>query len=124
MKILSRLFKIKILVWIIVNSVFIKFLKHRINIRKLVGLYSSLKFRKKNIPPVWYNIWATRILKTAGEPNCLEKSVILYYLLNKYCDTKFEMRIGVSNNNKLSGHSWIEYKSSKIFDTIANSSEK
>ena len=124
MKILSKLFKIKILLWILLNSFLIKILKHRINIKKLVGLYSPLKFNKQNIPPLWYNIWTSRILKFTGKANCLEKSVMLYYLLNKYCSREFEIHIGISDKDKLSGHSWIEYGSLKMFDTIADSDKK
>ncbi|MBP7653709.1 lasso peptide biosynthesis B2 protein [Candidatus Dependentiae bacterium] len=124
MKKSSKLFKIKIIIWIILNILFVKLLKRKINIKKLAGIYVPKIFIKKNVPPCWYDKWVTRFSKIlSSNPNCLEKSLLLYHLLNKYVAPEFEFHIGISNQTKLEGHSWIKCNNKKLFDTVNDKSK-
>jgi hypothetical protein len=56
--------------------------------------------------------------------NCLNKSVLLFWLLNKYCHGKFYLKIGIDKKYNLNGHSWIETDYKPVFENKKNINKK
>lgn len=118
MKKLSNLYlKLKIIFEIYCLAKLIKKIKFRNRIDYIGKLFTPVSFCPENITPYWLNRWTIKILKFLRCSNCFNKSIVLFYLLNKYAGRSFSLKIGITKNqNCLEGHSWVEYNNKIMFD--------
>jgi len=118
---LLNLFKYRVLFFILSRLLYIRIFKHRLGILELAGKFKPKNKNRKEFGPQWYYYYVTKILRFFNDNNCLNKNLILFYLLSSYVSPAYSLIIGVRKKNDLESHCWIELNGLPQFENHSES---
>ncbi len=111
-------FRLQIYFIIIMSLLFLYLKKKKLQLNILINCFKPSKCIPNNYGPQWYEYKVNKIMKFFFDDNCLNRNLILFYLLNKFIAFEYYLVIGAAKNPALESHCWLEHNNLIIFESV------